>query len=110
MNAPFPPATTDAEHVRHVVKLLPLHREFTASTTQSLLQAALQAGIELPSSCRNGTCRACMCRALSGTVAYPMAWPGLSAEEKAEGWCLPCVALAQSDLVLEQPLALAVPD
>ena len=33
----------------------------------------------------------------------------LSAEEKAEGWCLPCVALAQSDLVLEQPLALAVP-
>lgn len=109
MNAPFPPATTDAEYVRHVVKLLPLHREFTASATQSLLQAALQAGIELPSSCRNGTCRACICRALSGTVAYPMAWPGLSAEEKAEGWCLPCVARAQSDLVLEQPLALALP-
>ena len=109
MNAPFPPATTDAEHVRHVVKLLPLHREFTASTTQSLLQAALQAGIELPSSCRNGTCRACICQVRSGTVTYPMAWPGLSAEEKAEGWCLPCVALAQSDLVLEQPLALAVP-
>lgn len=109
MNAPFPPATTDVEHVRHVVKLIPLHREFTASTTQSLLQAALQAGIELPSSCRNGTCRACICQVRSGTVAYPMAWPGLSAEEKAEGWCLPCVALARSDLVLEQPLALVLP-
>lgn len=109
MNAPFLPATADAEHVQHVVKLLPLQREFAAGATVSLLQAALLAGIELPSSCRNGTCRACICQVRSGTVSYRIAWPGLSAEEKAEGWCLPCVALAQSDLVLEQPLALAVP-
>jgi ferredoxin len=110
MNAPLPNAKVDVERVQHVVKLLPSQREFTAGAAVSLLQAALLAGIELPSSCRNGTCRACICQVRSGTVSYRVAWPGLSAEEKAEGWCLPCVALAQSDLVLEQPLARAVPD
>ena len=31
--------------------------------------------------------------------------PGLLAEDKAEGWVLPCVALPASDLVLLQPRA-----
>lgn len=66
---------------------------------QSLLEAALAAGIRLPRSCRNGSCRACRCRLLAGDVAYRVEWPGLLAEEKAEGWILPCVALAASDVV-----------
>ena len=36
-------------------------------------------------------------------VRYRIAWPGLLAEEKADGWVLPCVALADSDVVLLQP-------
>lgn len=107
MSTPDPVETTLPEHT---VRLVPMQREFIAGTAESLLQAAWAAGIELPSSCRNGTCRACMCRVLSGGVAYSIAWPGLSAEEKAEGWCLPCVARARSDLVLEQALAIALPD
>jgi ferredoxin len=71
----------------------------------SLLDAALQAGVRLPRSCRNGTCRACLCRRVSGAVHYKVEWPGLSAEEKAEGWTLPCVALAVGDVVIEAPLA-----
>jgi ferredoxin len=71
----------------------------------SLLESGLAQGVELPSACRNGTCRACMCRLREGQLHYRIAWPGLSREEKEEGWCLPCVALAQSDLVLDQPLA-----
>jgi ferredoxin len=35
-----------------------------------LLTSARGAGVELPSSCRNGTCRICMCRLLSGEVTY----------------------------------------
>ena len=42
-----------------------------------------------------------MCRLVSGTVSYIVEWPGLSREEKAEGLMLPCVAVAQSDLVIE---------
>lgn len=69
----------------------------------SLLEAALQAGLSLPRSCRNGTCRACMCRLVDGEIAYRVDWPGLTKEEKAEGWILPCVALAKSDVTIDQP-------
>ena len=70
---------------------------------EPLLTAARTAGIALPSSCRNGTCRACLCRLQSGRVAYRIEWPGLSAEEKQEGLILPCVAHALSDVVVEVP-------
>jgi ferredoxin len=68
-----------------------------------LLQSALQAGIQLDSSCRNGTCRSCICRLASGSVLYRIAWPGLSAEEKTEGFILPCVAYPASDVTLALP-------
>jgi hypothetical protein len=42
-----------------------------------------------------------MCRLASGTVQYRIDWPGLSREEKAEGWILPCVAYPLADLVLD---------
>jgi ferredoxin len=75
--------------------------KFPADAGTSLLDAARQAGLVLPSSCRNGTCRTCMCKMLNGEVAYRIEWPGLSQEEKTQGYILPCVAFAQSDLVLE---------
>jgi ferredoxin len=79
--------------------------EFTASPRSSLVVSASQAGLRLPASCRNGSCRACMCKLLSGQIDYLIEWPGLLAEEKAEGWILPCVALPRSDLVIHQPAA-----
>ena len=81
---------------------------FDAPADLTLLQAAAQAGIELPSSCRNGTCRTCLCRLKSGRVTYRIEWPGLSAEEKVEGFILPCVAHAAADLVIDQPWAVNV--
>ncbi|MCZ2498437.1 2Fe-2S iron-sulfur cluster binding domain-containing protein [Xylophilus sp. Kf1] len=71
----------------------------------TLLAAAEAAGVVLPSSCRNGTCRACLCQSTAGAVYYDIAWPGLSREEKAEGWLLPCVARAREDVVLVVPAA-----
>lgn len=68
---------------------------------QSLLEAARAAGLRLRSSCRNGTCRACLCRLRSGQVRYRVEWPGLSPDERADGWTLPCVALAEEDVVIE---------
>ena len=73
---------------------------FAAAADQPVLLAALAAGHALPSSCRNGTCRTCICRLHSGSVRYKIEWPGLSAEEKAEGLFLPCVAYPQSDLLI----------
>lgn len=75
-----------------------------------LWRAARRAGIRLPSSCLNGTCRTCMCRIRSGTVSYAIEWPGVSEDERAEGWALPCVARALSDVVLDVPGAQLVED
>jgi ferredoxin len=87
------------------ITLQPSGLGFVAEDGQTLLQAALAAGIRLPVSCRNGTCRTCRCRVLSGTAVHTIEWPGLLREERAEGWILPCVATASSDLVLDAPAA-----
>jgi ferredoxin len=80
--------------------LQPSGRGFTAPADRPLLLAAAAAGIELPSSCRNGTCRTCLRPLHSGEVDYRIPWPGLLPEEKAGGWVLPCVAFPLSDVVL----------
>ncbi|RQP25565.1 2Fe-2S iron-sulfur cluster-binding protein [Piscinibacter terrae] len=73
---------------------------FEAGTNSTVLAASLVAGAGLSSSCRNGTCRACIARLSAGRVSYRIDWPGLSADEKAQGYFLPCVAHAESDLVV----------
>jgi len=88
---------------RFLVTRLPDDLRFEAAADESVLSAARRAGIRLPSSCRNGTCRACICRLLSGEIAYSIDWPGLSADEKRDGHMLPCVAQARSDLLLQWP-------
>lgn len=92
------------------VRIEPAGWAFEAARDEPLLVAARRAGIRLPSSCRNGTCRSCLCRATHGTVDYRIAWPGLSAEEKRANDILPCVAHALTDLVIEQPAASRLPD
>ncbi len=79
-------------------------RQFDAWSTQPLLASLEQGGIDWPSSCRNGTCRTCVGQLVRGWVRYDIEWPGLSAEEKAQGYVLPCVAFPCSDLVLRQAI------
>ena len=100
----------DGTTVQWTVLLNPAGLAFDAPPGVPLLQAAEQAGIDMPSSCRNGTCRTCLCQLLAGAVTHLVDWPGLSAEEKADGFILPCVALAQSDLTILQPHARALFD
>ena len=85
------------------VQVLPAGLQYDVEGDLSLLEAAEMSRVQLPSSCRNGTCRTCLCRLVSGEVAYAIEWPGLSAEEKAEGYVLPCVARPTTHVVLEQP-------
>jgi len=89
------------------VQVIPADLHYDVEGDLSLLEAAEMSRVQLPSSCRNGTCRTCLCRLVSGEVTYSMEWPGLSAEEKAEGYVLPCVARPTTHVVLEQPDACA---
>lgn len=84
------------------VTLLPAGATFTAGAGQTLLLAGLAAGLALPWSCRNGSCRTCLSRLVKGRVEHRIPWPGLSAEEKAEGFILPCVAEPRSDVTLQR--------
>ena len=87
------------------VMLLPHRLQFDARGDESLLKAGLRAMAPVRSSCRNGTCRTCICRLAGGSVRYLVEWPGLSIDEKREGYILPCVAVARDDLVVDQRLA-----
>ena len=91
----------------HPVRVEPEGLQFDVESDLTVLEAAELGRVQLPSSCRNGTCRTCLCKLVSGEVSYTIEWPGLSAEEKAEGWVLPCVARPLSPLVIEQPDARA---
>ena len=85
------------------MRLEPQGAIFDCAADQTLLLAGLAAGLALPWSCRNGTCRTCIARLVEGHIEHRIPWPGLSAEEKAEGLILPCVAEPRSDVTLGRP-------
>jgi ferredoxin len=100
----------DSDHARPTAMTIEPGGYFVAVREgETLLEAALRAGLRLPTSCRNGTCRACLCRLVEGDVRYRVDWPGVTAEERADGWTLPCVALALTDVTIDQPAATDVP-
>ncbi|CAH2784114.1 MAG: Ferredoxin [uncultured Caballeronia sp.] len=92
------------------ITLLPSGRSFASTGQTTILEAAALDRLRLSSSCRNGTCRACLCRLVDGIVQYRIDWPGLSADEKTDGWILLCVALPTSDLIVDQVDFLEIPD
>lgn len=96
--------------ITFILRIEPLGVELPIDASATLREAAQAGGIELPTSCRNGTCRACIAQLRQGQVRYRIEWPGLSMDEKAEGWVLPCVAVPLSDLVLEVPAARLMSD
>ena len=83
------------------VSLSKSNRSFSAAPGQSVLDAALAAGLNLPHSCKGGNCGSCRARLLQGEISYPGAPLGLSVAEVAEGWALLCQARARSDLLVE---------
>jgi len=84
------------------VTLMPEQRTFSVRASETILDAALHVGLNLPHSCKGGSCGACRARVLSGKVHYPFGPPlGLSAQESAEGYALLCEALPVSDVSVD---------
>lgn len=84
------------------VKILPSNLEFTVKAEQTVLDAALDAGIVLPYSCRSGTCSTCKGRIVQGDWDAGTAPEQIiEADQLAQGYTLLCQAHPKSDLVIE---------
>ena len=80
----------------------PLSHTVDVAPGQTLLDAALRAGVYISHACLHGLCGTCKVQVLEGDVELGEASPfALMDFERDEGKCLACVATAQSDLVIE---------
>ncbi len=76
-------------------------RSFQSPDETSILDAAAQAQIVLPHSCKTGRCSACKCKVLSGSTHAMYPESGLTEQEKAHGWILSCVRTVKTDTMIE---------
>jgi ferredoxin-NADP reductase len=67
---------------------------------QTLLEAAAEADVLIPSACRQGQCGTCKTRLLEGRVRMTTE-NGLDPESKARGFVLTCVGHAEGNVTLE---------
>ncbi len=93
------------------VMVRPSGHEFLVEGSETILDAALRAGLAPSYGCGNGNCGLCKARIVSGQTQpsrqtdYP-----LSAAERAQGYTLLCSHTAVSDLVIEMLEATAPDD
>jgi CDP-4-dehydro-6-deoxyglucose reductase, E3 len=83
--------------------LLPSQQALAVEDGETILDAALRAGLNLPHSCKGGHCASCRARIVSGDIRYPSGPPlGITEEEAASGYALLCQAhAASSELTVE---------
>ncbi len=75
---------------------------YTAERDETILEAALREGFDLPYGCRNGACGSCKGKIVSGKVDHgKYDKSALNEEEIASGSALFCCARPLSDLVVE---------
>lgn len=92
-------STNDATHR---AALLGLNNQIEVPPKTTLLQAALDAGIDFPHHCTVGTCGTCRCRLLDGQVRAVLDFSyTLSAEELRHGYILACQAMLKTDVTVE---------
>lgn len=85
---------------------------FDVAPDESILEAGLRQGVNLPYGCRNGACGACKTQITRGRVDHDGADPAtLTEEERSKGMTLLCCARAESDieLVCREVAASAIP-
>jgi len=100
-----------APPVTHSVTLQPSGHQFSVADDTTILEAALDAGINLPYGCKNGACGACKGKVLAGEVDLGSAQDNaLPAAERAAGMALFCCAKPLTDVTLEAREVNAVRD
>ena len=86
----------------HQVTIRNTGHAFPAQQGESILQAALNAGLVLPYGCRDGACGSCKGRLIEGSIDYGRySEKALTPDERAHGYALFCQAKPLTDVVIE---------
>jgi CDP-4-dehydro-6-deoxyglucose reductase len=84
------------------ITIQPSGRQFDMQRDDTVLSAAISAGIGLPYGCKDGACGSCKCKLLEGRVIHGAHQEkALSQAEEDAGYLLTCCATPQTDLVIE---------
>ena len=83
-------------------------KQFTVTQDETLLEAALRQGINLPYGCKNGACGSCKGKVLEGKVSHDQhSESALSKADETSGGILFCCSHPQSDLLIEAQIGRA---
>ncbi|MBS0389613.1 MAG: 2Fe-2S iron-sulfur cluster binding domain-containing protein [Proteobacteria bacterium] len=86
----------------HQLTIEPLGQTIDVEEGQTILDAALRAGIYLPHACGHGLCGTCKVQVSDGEIEHGEASSfALMDYEREEGQCLACCATLESDVVIE---------
>ena len=88
--------------VSYQVTLKASGKQFTVNQDETLLEAALRQGVNLPYGCKNGACGSCKGKIVEGQVTHGQhSQSALSSADETSGGTLFCCAHPQSDLLIE---------
>ncbi|QOL49697.1 CDP-6-deoxy-delta-3,4-glucoseen reductase [Massilia litorea] len=84
------------------ITVQPSGTQFACEADETVLSAAIRAGVGLPYGCKNGACGSCKGKVVGGTVTHkPHQARALTEQEKLQGMSLFCCALPEGDVVIE---------
>ena len=86
------------------VTITPSQIQFETQADETILEAALRQGYNLPNACQSGMCGTCIAQVVSGEVAlgdYDDC--ALTDEDAAAGMVLLCACQPKGDVVLDLP-------
>ncbi len=84
------------------IRIEPSGREFEAASGETVLEAALRAGLNVPYNCNNGSCGQCATRLIQGEIgSYLTHDYSFRQHEKDQGLFLMCSATPGADMAIE---------
>ncbi len=92
----------------HQVQIAAQSVQFSVEEHQTILQAALDHGVNLPHACKTGNCGGCRCKVLDGNY-LSSAPTGVSNGVNSDDSILTCQTYALSDILLDVPNFCAIP-
>ncbi len=84
------------------ITVQPSGHHFACEADETVLAAAIRAGVGLPYGCKNGACGSCKGKVVAGSVTHRAHQQrALTEEEQAKGFALFCCATTSADLTIE---------